>query len=67
MIYAHIEELFFGDGISIGYLVNANSPLSPYKLEELYFAGETKSVLTCDEIGTNNIFNLYRAIAGCDR
>lgn len=67
MIYAHIEELFFGDSISIGYLVNANSPLSPYKLEELYFAGETKSVLTCSDIDTSNIFNLYQAIAGRDQ
>lgn len=64
MIYTHIEELFFGDSISIGYLVNANSPLSPYKLEEVYFAGETKSVLTCSVIDTSNIFNLYQAIAG---
>lgn len=64
MIYAHIEELFFGDSISIGYLVNANSPLSPYKLEELYFAGETKPVLTCGDIDMNTIFNLYQAIAG---
>lgn len=67
MIYAHIEELFFGDSISIGYLVNANSPLSPYKLEELYFAGETKSVLTCSDIDMSNIFNLYQAIAGRDQ
>lgn len=67
IIYAHIEELFFGDSISIGYLVNANSPLSPYKLEELYFAGETKSVLTCNEIDASNVFNLYRAIAGRDQ
>lgn len=67
MIYAHIEELFFGDSISIGYLVNANSPLSPYKLEELYFAGETKFVLTCSDIDTSNIFNLYQAIAGRDQ
>ena len=67
MIYAHIEELFFGDSISMGYLVNANSPLSPYKLEELYFAGETKSVLTFSDIDTSNIFNLYQAIAGRDQ
>lgn len=67
MIYAHIEELFFGDSISIGYLVNANSPLSPYKLEDLYFAGETKSVLTCNEIDLSNVFNLYYAIAGRDQ
>lgn len=66
MIYAHIEELFFGDSISIAYLVNASSPLSPYKLEELYFAGETKSILTCAEIGVDNIFGLYRAIAERD-
>lgn len=63
MIYAHIDELFFGDNISISYVVNANSPLSPYKLEDFNFAGEAKSVLTCKEIGVDNIFDLYQAIA----
>lgn len=64
MIYSHIEELFFGDSVSIAYLVNAASPLSPYNLEELHFADETKPVLTCSEVNTGNIFDLYRAIAG---
>lgn len=63
MIYSHIEELFFGDSVSIAYLVNAASPLSPYNLEELHFADETKPVLTCSEVNAGNIFDLYRAIA----
>lgn len=61
-IYAHIEELFFGDCVSLAYLLNADSPLSPYQLEERYFAGENKQVLTCDSIGPDNIYALLRAI-----
>ena len=66
MIYAHIEELFFGDSIAIAYLVHADSPLSPYRLQEAYFAGETKAVLAADDIVPGNIFALYSAIAGRD-
>lgn len=64
MIYAHIEELYYGDSTSIAYVVNADSPESPYQLQEVYFAGETKSVLTVADITVDNIFSLYSAIAG---
>ncbi|WP_186423781.1 AAA family ATPase [Lacrimispora celerecrescens] len=64
IIYSHIEELFFGDGISIGYIINASSPLSPYELVEVSFAGETKVILKSNSITTNNIFDLYYSIAG---
>lgn len=62
MIFAHIEELFFGDAISISYVVNANNSLSPYELEEVSFAGEIKTILTHEEIDKTNIYDLYRAI-----
>jgi len=64
MIFAHIEELFFGDCSAIAYIVNANSSTSPYHTEEKSFAGETKIVLHHDVIDANNIFDLYLAIAG---
>ena len=64
MIYAHIEELFFGDCTAIAYIVNANSERSPYHTEEKSFAGETKIILRHEEISTANIFDLYLAIAG---
>lgn len=66
MIYAHIEELYYGDCTAIAYVVNADSPESPYQLQEVYFAGETKAVLTVEDITENNIFALYKAIAGRD-
>lgn len=67
VIYAHIEELFFGDSIALAYLVHADAPESPYQLEEHYFAGETKSVLMGGTITPDNIFGLYHAIAGRDQ
>lgn len=64
MIYAHIEELFFGDCTAVAYIVNANSEKSPYHTEEKTFAGETKILLRHDPIDVDNIFDLYLAIAG---
>lgn len=64
MIYAHIEELFFGDCVSIAYVVNANSPKSPYTTKEVSFADETKMILQCENIDTQTIFDLYLSIAG---
>lgn len=62
MIYAHIEELFFGDVMAISYIVNSESELSPYDTKEENFAGEVKSILCRDTISVNNIYNLYLAI-----
>lgn len=64
MIYAHIEELFFGDCTAIAYVVNANSPKSPYTTKEVSFADETKMILQCGNIDTQTIFDLYLSIAG---
>lgn len=62
MIYAHIEELFFGDVASISYIINSDSELSPYSTKEVNFAGEVKTTLIKETIGTNNVYNLYLAI-----
>lgn len=63
MIYAHIEELFFGDSSAIGYIINANSDISPYELREMYFAEERKVVLVNPGIDKENIYQVYYAIA----
>lgn len=62
MIYAHIEELFFGDVVSIAHVINAESELSPYSTKEEEFAGEIKTTLTKMPITIDNIYDLYLAI-----
>lgn len=59
MIYAHIEELFFGEPIAMAYILNADRDNSPYSLQEVTFAGETKFVLSHTEINSNTIYGLY--------
>ena len=63
MIYAHIEELFFGDPAATGYIINANSDLSPYEMQEVYFAEERKVILKNTGIDIDNIYQVYFAIA----
>ncbi len=63
MIYAHIEELFFGDPAATGYIVNANSDISPYEMREVYFAEERKVILKNTGIDVDNIYAVYYAIA----
>lgn len=62
MIYAHIEELFFGEPIAIAYILNADRDDSPYSLQEATFAGETKFVLSHADINRNTIYGLYRSL-----
>ena len=62
MIYAHIEELFFGEPISMAYILNADHESSPYSLQEVTFAGETKFVLSHVPINRNTIYSLYRSL-----
>ncbi len=62
MIYAHIEELFFGEPIAMAHILNADSEGSPYSLEEVSFAGESKFVLSHSEINRNTIYALYRSL-----
>lgn len=63
MIYAHIEELFFGDPVAVGFIINADSAASPYEIQEVYFAEERKAILKNTEIDVNNIYQVYYAIA----
>ena len=62
MIYAHIEELFFGEPIAKAYVLNAERDSSPYSLQEVTFAGETKFVLSHREINCDTIYGLYRSL-----
>ena len=62
MIYAHIEELFFGEPNALSYILNSDKTESPYSLEEITFAGDTKFVLTHDPIDSGNIYDLYRSL-----
>lgn len=62
MIYAHVEELFFGDPIAIGYILNADRENSPYTLAEVTFAGDTKFVLSHSSINRNTIYALYLSV-----
>lgn len=62
MIYAHIEELFFGEPNALSYILNSDKTESPYSLKEITFAGDTKFVLMHDPINSDNIYNLYRSI-----
>lgn len=59
IIYAHIEELFFGEPNSIAYILNADKDSSPFTLEEVTFAGETRFVLNHAPINRETIFSLY--------
>lgn len=61
-VYAHIEELFFGEPHALAYLLNAGEPGSPYALEEIPFAGDVKYVLTHAEISRDTIYGLYLAL-----
>ena len=65
-IYSHLEELFFGDNAALAFVVNANSELSPYYTEEKNFAGETKLILSHDEITEQNVYAMYFAITGLE-
>lgn len=62
MIYAHIEELFFGEPNALAYILNADRDESPYSLEEITFAGDTKFILTHTEITHDTIYGLYRSL-----
>lgn len=62
MIYVHLQELFFGDSISLAYILNAEDDNSPYSLEEINFAGETRVLLKHNDINRDTIYGLYLAI-----
>ena len=62
MIYAHIEELFFGEPNALSYILNADREESPYSLEEISFAGDAKFILTHTDINRSTIYGLYRSL-----
>ena len=62
MIYAHIEELFFGEPIAMAYILNADRNSSPYSLQETTFAGETKFILSHADINRGTIYGLYLSL-----
>ena len=62
IIFAHIEELFFGEPIAMGYILNADRDSSPYSLQEVTFAGETKFILSHTVINQDTIYGLYRSL-----
>jgi len=64
MIYSHIEELFFGDPNAIAYILNSGTEGSPYTLDEVSFAGESRFKLNHSEIAKNNVFLLYHSLIG---
>lgn len=66
MIYAHIEELFFGEPNALAYILNADQKESPYSLDEISFAGDTKFILMHTDINCNTIYGLYRSLLGDD-
>lgn len=62
VIFAHIEELFFGEPTAIAYIINADRRGSPYSLQEVTFAGESKFMLSQSEINSNTIYGLYLSL-----
>lgn len=65
-IYAHVEELFFGEPAAMGYVLNADRGGSPYSLREVAFAGEAKFTLTHGPIDRGTVYGLYRSLSEAD-
>ena len=55
-IMTHIEELFFGNAISIGYVINASDARSPYSVEEASFAEDIRAILRKPAITSANVY-----------
>lgn len=65
-IITHVEELFFGNAVSIGYVINASDPRSPYTIDEATFAEDVRVVLRKPAITTANIYNAILAAGDCN-
>jgi 5-methylcytosine-specific restriction protein B len=64
-IYAHVEEVFFGDTRGIASILKAEDPQSPYTLEEKYFVDTPLVRLHGpDTIGSHNVYPIVRSVAG---
>ncbi len=64
MMYSHIEELYFGDSHAIASTIGADGDKSPYKIQEVEFANEYKSILVRPVISQDNIYKVLYAAAG---
>lgn len=60
-IITHVEELFFGNAVSAGYVINASNPISPYTLDEATFAEDVRAILRRPPITATNIYNTLLA------
>lgn len=60
-IITHVEELFFGNAVSAGYVINASDPRSPYTLDEATFAEDIRAILRRPPITATNIYNTLLA------
>ena len=60
-IIAHVDELFFGNAVSAGYVVNAADAGSPYNLDEVNFADDIRIVLRRPRITQANIYDVLLA------
>lgn len=60
-IITHVEELFFGNAVSAGYVINASDPRSPYELDEATFAEDVRAILRKPPITSTNIYNTLLA------
>lgn len=57
-IITHVEELFFGNALSIGYVINASDPRSPYSIEEANFAEDIRAILRKPTVSATNIYSV---------
>lgn len=64
IIITHVEELFFGNANSIGYVINASDPRSPYSIEEATFAEDIRAILRKPIISAVNIYSTLVAAGG---
>ena len=60
-IITHVEELFFGNAVSAGYVINASDPRSPYALDEATFAEDVRAILKRPPITAANIYTTLLA------
>lgn len=61
IIITHVDELFFGNAVSAGYVINASDPRSPYTLDEATFAEDVRAILRRPHITATNVYNTLLA------
>lgn len=61
--FAHLNEVFYGENETLASILNSNSSLSPFNLEERQFANNIYSKLRENEISTiKEYYDMFRAI-----